>query len=133
VTREELEAEYDAIEKRHKAVIADPTLDKAGFFEGLATVLEEQAEWLGRVIEHHALPPPRLVRSAKPGTARTRLYRKRLRDRKSVLQVEVGDETIGAMISAGYVDDARSSDRVFLGRSVEHLLADWTARWSGRK
>jgi hypothetical protein len=65
-----------------------------------------------------------------PAALKKRRYRKRLRDGRIVLNLEVGEcELIGALIRARRLTPAAHTDRAVLTREGESILADFIARF----
>jgi len=68
-----------------------------------------------------------------PAAEKKRRYRKRLRDGKIVLHVEVDEcELAQAMIASERLTEAESTQRDALNRAAEGVLREWCERWRKR-
>jgi hypothetical protein len=65
-----------------------------------------------------------------PAATKKRAYRRRLRDGKIVLKLEVGEaELAAALIASERLTPAESRQRDALTHAVEGVLREWCQRW----
>jgi hypothetical protein len=68
-----------------------------------------------------------------PAAAKKRAYRRRLRDGKIVLKLEVDEcELAAALIASERLSEAESTQRDALARATEAVMREWCERWRKR-
>jgi hypothetical protein len=69
-----------------------------------------------------------------PAALKKRRYRRRLREGRVVLRVEVAECPLAeALIVAGRLTNRQAVDRGELEAAAAAVLTEWAARWLGRK
>jgi hypothetical protein len=67
--------------------------------------------------------PPKADRKRRAASARTRRHRRRLRDGKVNIRIDVDADIVDLLIRTQCLREADAADRAAIGRAIEALLA----------